>query len=106
MGINKEGSPGAPPSGRSSATPTKSSIETLAAAAAAAAGEEGSNYSSLLDIGQVKYENIKTLLRNFSSEIETINFFSLIFDYFSRLMEYGIQEKKIATIFLVLVTSR
>ncbi len=76
MGINKEGSPGAPPSGRSSATPTKSSIETLAAAAAAAAGEEGSNYSSLLDIGQVKYEEHQNPFKNFFlAEIETINFF-------------------------------
>ena len=55
MGINKEV---APPSGRQSATPTKSSIETLAAAAVAAAaaggaeGGDSSNYSSLLDIGQ------------------------------------------------------
>jgi len=43
------------PSGRSSATPTKtSSIETLAAAAAATAENDGvaSAYSSLLDIGQ------------------------------------------------------
>ena len=60
MGINKEVAPpaGGNGNGRQSATPTKSSIETLAAAAvaAAAAGVDGSdgtpNYSSLLDIGQ------------------------------------------------------
>ena len=60
MGINKEVAPpaGGNGNGRQSATPTKSSIETLAAAAvaAAAAGGDGSdgapNYSSLLDIGQ------------------------------------------------------
>ena len=68
MGINKEPSgtppaPGAAPGANSrpgSATPTKSSIETLAAAAAAAAaatggvehGNSAAAYSSLLDIGQ------------------------------------------------------
>ena len=51
MGINKQ--PPEQPS-RQTSTPTKSSIETLAAAAAATASsdEAASRYSSLLDIGQ------------------------------------------------------